>query len=57
MKYNGLLVIVIVVTIGYTHTPDSFWTKKYGCVTNDAGNSIKQTSSYNVSVVENQADK
>jgi hypothetical protein len=43
MKSRGLLVVIIVVTFGYTQAPDILWTKTYGGTGNDVGNSIKQT--------------
>jgi len=44
MKSVGMLVILIVVSFGYTQAPDTLWTRAYGGTEFDAGNSIQQTS-------------
>ena len=44
MKNIGLLVMIFLVTFGYTKAPDTLWTKKYEGAVNDVGNSIQLTS-------------
>ena len=43
MKNVGLLVIIGVVTFGFTQPPDTIWTRTHGGAADDVGNSIKQT--------------
>jgi hypothetical protein len=44
MKSVGLLVFILVVTLGYTQAPDTLWTRTYGGPYWDIGYSVIQTS-------------
>ena len=44
MKDNIVYIIFLTAIVSYAQAPDTLWTKTYGGVANDVGNSIKQTS-------------